>query len=85
METLLGVTGEGFVLLACDTSAARSIMRLKTGDDKLLKLSESAIMGIAGPVADRVAFGEYIQRNLAFYTLRTGVTLSTSALANFSR
>jgi 20S proteasome subunit beta 4 len=85
METVLGFTGKDFVLVACESSTVRSIMRLKEGDDKLLHVGKQAIMGISGEAADRVAFGEYIQRNMAFYALKSGVTLSTHAVANFTR
>lgn len=38
-----------------------------------------------GPQADRVGFGEYIQKNMKLYELRNGVTLNGSATAHYVR
>lgn len=42
-------------------------------------------MGMTGPVGDRSAFGEYVQKNITLYNLRTGLVLNTSATASWIR
>lgn len=39
----------------------------------------------AGPQSDRVAFGEYVQKNMKLYELRNGVALNGHATANYVR
>lgn len=85
MDTVFGIKGKDFALLAADSSASRSIVRFSDSEDKILSVDSHAMMGIAGPVADRENFGEFIQRNVAFYSFKNGVKLSTEALANYTR
>lgn len=42
-------------------------------------------MVTSGPQSDRLAFGEYIQKNTKLYELRNGVTLDGPATANYVR
>jgi 20S proteasome subunit beta 4 len=84
-ETLLGLVGDGYVLMAADQEASRSIIIYKSDEDKLVELDSTKLLGIVGPTGDRVHFSEYIQKNLHLYALRSGVSLSTHATAKFTR
>jgi len=86
METLIGlVTSEATIVLA-DSSSCRSIIRFNDEQDKVLPLDEFKVMASAQKKGgDSVQFGEYIQKNLKLYELRTGTSLSTHAAANFVR
>merc|ERR1712167_64051 len=46
-------------------------------------IESNKVLGASGPQADRVAFCEYIQRNLKLDSLRTGLKQSVSATANY--
>lgn len=87
MDSLFAIKGKGFVVLAADSHAAFSVIRLKDDEDKLSALDANKIMAAAGPQGDRRQFVEYIQKNLALYRLRTNNTLSlsTHAAAHYTR
>ena len=84
-EALFGIVGKDFVLLAADRNAARSIVQYKADEDKLTELDQYKLLGATGPTGDRNNFCEYIQKNMTLYELRSGVSLSTHAAANYTR
>ncbi|KAJ7546785.1 hypothetical protein O6H91_08G054400 [Diphasiastrum complanatum] len=85
MECVFGFEGDGFVLLATDTSAVQSIVVQKTTEDKIMILDSHKLMALTGESGDRVQFSEYIQKNVLLYQFRNGIPLSTAAAANFTR
>jgi len=85
MDSLIGITGENFVLLAADTGAARSIVVMKQDEDKIMELDKHKLLGGAGENGDRTQFSEYIQKNMQLYELRNGYPLDTSSAAHFIR
>lgn len=85
MESIFGIVGKDFVLVAADAKAARSILVYKDDEDKMMQLDSHKLLLGAGPQSDRVEFSEYIQKNLKLYELRNGVRLDGSAAANFVR
>lgn len=85
METVIGLCGRDFALVACDRYANSSILRMKDDEDKLLTLDHDKVMGLAGAIGDRNQFGEYIQKNIHLYRFRTSRALSCEAAANFTR
>jgi probable proteasome subunit beta type-2 len=48
MECLLGITGKDFALVASDSNAARSIIKMKADDDKQKVLNKHMVMAFAG-------------------------------------
>merc|ERR1712224_384154 len=86
METLVGiVTTEATIVLA-DASAARSIIRFQDEVDKVKEIdSHKAMASAEKKGGDSTHFGEYVQKNLKLYELRTSTNLSTHAAANFVR
>jgi len=85
MECIIGITGADFVILASDTTAARSIVAMKKDHDKMFELSEKLLMGVVGDSGDAVQFSEYIAKNIQLYKMRNGYELSPHAAANFTR
>lgn len=47
MDSLLGIKGGGFVLIAADASAGRSILVFKTDQDKIMKLDSHKLLASA--------------------------------------
>eukprot|EP00696_Hemimastix_kukwesjijk_P017428 gnl/Hemi2/6108_TR2111_c0_g1_i1.p1 gnl/Hemi2/6108_TR2111_c0_g1~~gnl/Hemi2/6108_TR2111_c0_g1_i1.p1 ORF type:complete len:193 (-),score=67.68 gnl/Hemi2/6108_TR2111_c0_g1_i1:204-782(-) len=84
-DTVIGLVGDGFVLLAADASANHSILSLKQDEDKILVLDNHKILAANGDAGDRTQFCEYIQKNMALYALRTGMPLTTHGAAHFTR
>ena len=85
MDTLLGIKGDGFVLIAADASAARSILVFKTDQDKIAALRQYKLLAAAGPNADCSNLTEYVQKNMALYEFNNDLKLGTHAAANFIR
>lgn len=86
MEALIGITGRDFVLLAADRLAARSIVVMKSSEDKIVPLNSHTCMAYSGEPGDTVNFAQYIQRNVQLYTIRNdGLQLSTKEAAHFAR
>ncbi|RHZ72983.1 hypothetical protein CDV55_108819 [Aspergillus turcosus] len=58
---------------------------LKAEDDKTRQLSQHTLMAFSGEAGDTVQFAEYIQANVALYTMRNDTELRPNAVANFVR
>nr|ANM86165.1 proteasome subunit beta type-2-A [Stygiella incarcerata] len=85
MDTLIGLVGKDYVLVAADASQAFSIIAMKTDEDKMVEVEDKKVMAIAGEAGDRAQFGAFIQKNLKLRFLRTGLPLSTKSTAHFVR
>ncbi|KAK9664320.1 hypothetical protein RND81_14G033200 [Saponaria officinalis] len=85
MECVFGLVGNGFAVIAADTSAVNSILVHKSNEDKVMVLDSHKLMGASGEAGDRVQFTEYVQKNVALYQFRNGIPLTTAATANFTR
>merc|ERR1740127_210324 len=89
MDSLFGMIGgegeDGFVLMAADTSSARSILVFKRDEDKIMDLDGTKLLANSGPTSDRNNFTEYIQKNMSLYALNNDLKLSTSAAASYTR
>lgn len=85
MECLIGIKCDGFSLLAHDNSAGRSVLVMKQDQDKIFHLGDNLAMVVCGDTGDTVYFGEFIQKNLAYYRIKNGYSLSPKAAASFTR
>eukprot|EP00008_Paramoeba_atlantica_P007046 CAMPEP_0201490128 /NCGR_PEP_ID=MMETSP0151_2-20130828/25148_1 /ASSEMBLY_ACC=CAM_ASM_000257 /TAXON_ID=200890 /ORGANISM="Paramoeba atlantica, Strain 621/1 / CCAP 1560/9" /LENGTH=201 /DNA_ID=CAMNT_0047875957 /DNA_START=145 /DNA_END=750 /DNA_ORIENTATION=- len=85
METLIGIVGADFVLMAADANQARSIVLMKDDVDKIRLLDGNKLLGAVGNPSDCDMFGEFIDKNTTLYRLRTGISLSTDATAHWTR
>ncbi|KAF8192699.1 20S proteasome subunit [Mycena galopus ATCC 62051] len=54
-----------YVIIASDTTSARSIIKMKTDEDKIKTLSPHLLMAYSGEPGNTVQFTEYIRRALA--------------------
>ena len=48
METAFALTGKGYVLVAADTTAVHSIIKVKSDVDKIKELSPHLLMAYSG-------------------------------------
>jgi len=85
MDSIFGLVGEGFAIIAADASAARSILVFKHDQDKILQLDSHKLLAGAGTPADTSAFTEYVQKNMKLYELNNDLKMSTHGAANFVR
>lgn len=83
---MIGIVCADATLVLADNSAARSIIRFQDDLDKVPQLDKFKVMASAQKKGgDSVQFGDYVQKNLKLYELRTGTSLTTHATANFVR
>lgn len=85
MESIIALKGDGYVLMAADVSSARSIVVMKDDMDKITALDEHKLFAAAGVPGDVTKFTEHVQKDVRLYTLRSGITMSTAAVANYTR
>jgi len=85
MDHLIGLTGNGYALIAADRKVAHSIIAVKHDEDKILQLDSHKLLACAGELGDTKNFSEFVQKNMALYQLRNGIKLSTHAAAHYTR
>ncbi|XP_063699136.1 proteasome subunit beta type-2 [Culicoides brevitarsis] len=85
METILGIKGKDFVMVAADCSHGHSIMVLKDDESKIHQISDKLVMATIGESGDTVQFTEYISKNILLYRMRNGYELTPKAAAHFTR
>jgi 20S proteasome subunit beta 4 len=85
MDHIIGLVGDGYVLVAADRKVAHSIIAVKHDEDKILALDSHKLLACGGELGDTKNFSEFIQKNIALYTLRNGIKMSTHAAAHFTR
>lgn len=56
MECVFGLVGDGFAVIAADTSAVNSILVHKSNEDKVMILDSHKLMGASGEAGDRFYF-----------------------------
>lgn len=85
MDSVFGICGKDWVIVATDTAVNRSIFTLKSDEDKIMNLNSNKVLASSGEQTDRYQFCNYIQKNLQLQAFRTGVELSVEASAQFMR
>ncbi|KAM0752945.1 20S proteasome subunit beta 4 [Meredithblackwellia eburnea MCA 4105] len=85
MEVSFGITGKDYCLFASDTSANRSIVRMKSTEDKQKVIGKHLVMAYSGEPGDTVNFAEYVERNLRLYQIRNHIPLRPSSAASWTR
>jgi len=85
MEFLIGLTGPDFVVMAADTTSARSILTMKHDSNKMHPLNGKTLMGVVGEAGDAGQFAEFIGKNIQLYKYRNGYDLSPKAAAHYTR
>ncbi|KAI5117013.1 hypothetical protein M0805_001612 [Coniferiporia weirii] len=85
MECSFALTGKGYTLIASDTTAARSIVKMKSDEDKTKTLGPHLIMSYSGEPGDTVQFAEYVERNLRLHQIRYQHPLRPASAAAWIR
>ncbi|EKM78884.1 hypothetical protein AGABI1DRAFT_114444 [Agaricus bisporus var. burnettii JB137-S8] len=85
METSFALIGKGYVIVAADTTSARSIVKMKNDEDKIKTVSPHLLMTYSGEPGDTVQFAEYIERNLRLYQIRNIYPLRPAAASSWIR
>ncbi|SPO47270.1 probable multicatalytic endopeptidase complex chain PRE1 [Moesziomyces antarcticus] len=85
MECSFGITGKGYTIIASDSNAARSIVKMKSDVDKQKVLSDHLVMTFSGEPGDTLQFSEYIERNTRLYSIRSAAAWIRKQLAESLR
>jgi len=85
MDISFALTGKGYVIVAADTTAARSIVKMKTDEDKIKVLSPHLLMAYSGEPGDTLQFAEYVERNIRLYQIRNTYALRPPSAASWIR
>lgn len=85
MDISFAITGKGYVILAADTTASHSIIKVKSDEDKIKALSPHLLMAYTGEPGDTVQFAEYIERNIRLYQIRNTYALRPASAASWIR
>ncbi|KAJ1020441.1 probable multicatalytic endopeptidase complex chain PRE1 [Ustilago sp. UG-2017a] len=85
MECSFGITGKGYTIIASDSNAARSIVKMKSDVDKQKVLSDHLVMTFSGEPGDTLQFSEWIERNSRLYSIRNHVELRPKSAASWIR
>ncbi|KAF9522342.1 20S proteasome subunit [Crepidotus variabilis] len=85
MENSFALVGKGYLIVAADTTAARSIVKMKSDQDKIKALSPHLLMTYSGEPGDTLQFAEFVERNIRLYQIRNLYPLRPSAAASWIR
>ncbi|EDW87416.1 probable proteasome subunit beta type-2 [Drosophila yakuba] len=85
METILGVKGADFVLLASDTMKAKSVMWLDDEKTKTHRITDYCMMSTIGDGGDCLQFSDFILRNMDLYKVTNGYDLTVRGAVHFIR
>jgi len=70
METILGVRGKDWVLLAGDTKIAHSVMMLKSDTDRIVEIENHIGLAYAGEPGDDQQCVQYLSKNIVLDSMR---------------
>jgi len=85
MESSFALIGKGYVLIAADTTASRSIVKMKSDEDKTKILSPHLVMTYGGEPGDTIQFAEYVERNVRLQIMRNNHEIRPQATAAWIR
>jgi 20S proteasome alpha/beta subunit len=60
MDSIFGICGKDWVIVAADTAVNRSIFTLKHDEDKIMPLGSNKVLAASGEPTDRYQFCNYI-------------------------
>ncbi|TDG46067.1 hypothetical protein AWZ03_007516 [Drosophila navojoa] len=85
MESLIGLKGKDYVVLAADTMMADAIFFLRDNCSKVRALSGNCMMGVIGNEGDTAKFADYIAARVSLYEIMNGYAMDTSAIIHIAR
>lgn len=85
MKSILGITGKDFVLVGFSQNEGRSILVMKSDQEKMYPLSKNVVMLSSGEGPEAQRFSQYVQRDYHLYTIRNGFDLPVESVAKLTR
>lgn len=69
MDSVFGLLGDDYAIIAADASASRSILVFKHDQDKIMELDSHKLFAGAGTPADSVHFMEFVSASLKLWVI----------------
>lgn len=85
MDSSFAITGKGYVIVAADMTAARSIVKMQSNEDKIKVLGSHLLMAFSGEPGDTIQFAEYVERNIRLAHIRNTYPLPPPSAASWIR
>jgi len=85
MDSSFAITGKGYVIVAADMTASRSIVKMHSNEDKIKILGSHLLMAFSGEPGDTVQFAEYVERNIRLAQIRNTYPLPPPSAASWIR
>jgi len=85
MDSSFAITGKGYVIVAADMTASRSIVKMQSNVDKIKVLGSHLLMASSGEPGDTVQFAEYVERNIRLAQIRNTYPLPPPSAASWIR
>jgi len=85
MDSSFAITGKGYVIVAADMTASRSIVKMQSNVDKIKVLGTHILMASSGEPGDTVQFAEYVERNIRLAQIRNTYPLPPPSAASWIR
>jgi len=85
MDSSFAITGKGYVIVAADMTASRSIVKMQSNEDKIKILGSHLLMAYSGEPGDTVQFAEYVERNIRLAHIRNTYPLPPPSAASWIR
>lgn len=86
METLIGICGKDFVIIAANANLSRSVVIMNHEQDRLSEINKNCVMGVSGDFGDALVLSEYIKANVSLEEDReSGKSLTMNALSSYVR
>ncbi|EDW12796.1 probable proteasome subunit beta type-2 [Drosophila mojavensis] len=85
METVIGLKGKDYVMLAADTMLAKNIYFLRDNCSKIRVLSSNSMVGVIGNEGDSTKFADFIATRVSLYEIANGYSMDTPIVTHFAR
>lgn len=85
MEALIGITGKDFVIMAADRNAVRSIVVMKSSENKFRDLTPTCTLCYSGEPGSSTSLAELLQARIRLHELCHGTPLTVHATAHYTR
>ncbi|XP_017847781.2 probable proteasome subunit beta type-2 isoform X1 [Drosophila busckii] len=85
MDSILGIKGKDFVLLAADTTLIKSFFIINNDQSKIRSINKYNVICVASADGDALQLVEFVEKNAKLYEIRSGYAMSTKTLSHFAR
>ena len=85
MDSLFGIKGKDFIMVASESTIMNSIFKLKSQKDKSYQLDDKVLLSVSGQISDQDVFGDFIARNVQYIKFRESKSLTVQEIANFTQ